>query len=337
MLGPCSMRIKFVKLGWVIFVISSFYTPTACDADTDERGFPAPRVNEDDGRRLLWKPAPGERQCYYPDFSPDGSKLACRYSFGFAPEGRLIILDVNTLEISHIVPEDYEVSRPDWSPTGEWIAFQGKATGSAARAIWICRPDGSDLHQVSGDWAYLPFWNADGSRVYYVGEPKGERSLGIMYYDLTTEKNTVVRGGDYKDWQYNDVVPSRAANSWLAASMFISLERERTIKLMLGPYAGDVFKIILGEEDKNNGYVVDWSPDDSHILFTYEIPFVTPMCLWSYELKSGIIRQITVKPPEVAVQTITDGSWGPAGEIAFATHNDDLYRCGWIYLIDAPK
>jgi Tol biopolymer transport system component len=222
--------------------------------------------------------------------------------------------------------------RPDWSPKGDWIAFQ--ASPSAVRAIWLCRPDGSDLRQVSTD-AFLPFWNGDGTRVYYVGENSPFGGLAIKYYDLgTNETVTVHEAAEQPGWQYNSAVPSRD-NVWLAASRFIEGPSD---PVLLGTLAGGPLELLWPRGEIGNGVVVDWSRDNNYLLVAYETSHGPSMGLWTYELSNGEIRQLTLEPPGANMaQTINDGSWGPNGEVAFSLHYDSKHRWGWVYLIPAPR
>ena len=315
--------------------------PAACnDGVMAEPFVPTPIAFGDDGRRLLWQPAPGEKQCYHPDFSPDGTKLACRYSQGMEEPAELIILDIATLEITHIVPEEYCVMRPDWSPRGDWLAFQGSVAGFVA--IWLCRPDGSELHRVSDGFGYLPAWNADGSRVYYVGEPGGATGLSLKYYDLATGENVVVIPGAFRGTEYRSPIPS-PDDQCLTYGTFNTgvMSGDADVVMALSRIDGSSRRTVwpVSAVETDGGWPVDWSPDGKYVLLAYESNNAM-MGLWTYEVKTGVIRQLTLNPSDGDGQILMDGSWGPNGEIAFSPDSDyghTPWRGGWIYLIDAPR
>lgn len=96
------------------------------------------------------------------DQSPDGKRLV------FDLLGDLYTMDVaggTATPITHGLPFD---SQPTYSPDGQWIAFISDQSG--ADNVWLIRPDGSEMRQVSfrDDDAILvsPAWSPDGKSLY---------------------------------------------------------------------------------------------------------------------------------------------------------------------------
>ncbi len=85
-----------------------------------------------------------------------------------------------------------EFMQPVWSPTGEWIAL----TGANYDGIWLIRPDGTGLQQLSSDLAvgYKMSWSADGR--FLAGRvtrwENRRRRHAVKVYDLETKTGTVV-------------------------------------------------------------------------------------------------------------------------------------------------
>ncbi|MDZ7269305.1 MAG: hypothetical protein ONB48_17975 [candidate division KSB1 bacterium] len=85
-----------------------------------------------------------------------------------------------------------EFMQPVWSPTGEWIAL----TGPNYDGIWLIRPDGSGLEQLTGEVGvgYKMSWSSDGrflaGRVTRRHNQRRQHALQV--YDVATKTGTVI-------------------------------------------------------------------------------------------------------------------------------------------------
>src|SRR5437763_189363 len=82
----------------------------------------------------------------------EGTSMAATVS----PDGKTILLGLHTglwslafaggtAKLMTNIVQD--AVRPDWSPKGDWIAFQSYASGGFH--IWIMKPDGSGMRQLT--------------------------------------------------------------------------------------------------------------------------------------------------------------------------------------------
>lgn len=85
-----------------------------------------------------------------------------------------------------------EFMQPVWSPTGEWIAL----TGPNYDGIWLLRPDGTGLQQLTSDLAvgYKMNWSGDGR--FLAGRmtrwENRRRQHAVKVYDIETRTGTLV-------------------------------------------------------------------------------------------------------------------------------------------------
>lgn len=82
--------------------------------------------------------------------------------------------------------------QPVWSPTGEWIAL----TTSNYKGIWLIKPDGTELQQLTDDLAagYKMSWSEDGK--FLLGRAtqiqNRRRWHVVKIYDTTTKTATAI-------------------------------------------------------------------------------------------------------------------------------------------------
>jgi dipeptidyl aminopeptidase/acylaminoacyl peptidase len=301
---------------------------------TDSAGpYIPPPVQGDDGRRLLWKPKgtyenPEEYQCYEPDFSPDGRKVVASYRNGeFGRDGRVAILDLASGELKQIVIGN-SAKRPDWSPTGEWIAYQSDNPSYIGRTIWIVRPDGTENHRLKFNWAYCPKWGPEGRRLYFLLHSLDHRRLDAVYYDFTEEKLFRLHYSD--EYGHRAAVPSPDGEQ-VALNLFNSRKVPTDIILAFVKADGTGFNIVWRGLASEAGWPVEWSPGGRFIIVSYDLPLSYGQALWTYDVTTAAVGQLTMCPPKLNFQNHYGASWGPNGDIVFATDH------GWLYLIKAPE
>lgn len=74
---------------------------------------------------------------------------------------------------------------PDYSPNGEWIAFDGHTADDPNDELFVMKRDGSQLHQITSgtgnnDW---PAWSPDGSRLAFISDRSGVEEVFTMRAD----------------------------------------------------------------------------------------------------------------------------------------------------------
>ncbi|MDZ7292330.1 MAG: hypothetical protein ONB44_17260 [candidate division KSB1 bacterium] len=87
-----------------------------------------------------------------------------------------------------LTPQGREFMQPVWSPTGEWIAI----TGPRYDGIWLVKPDGSGLQQLTADPAvgYKMKWSPNGKMLLgRVAKYENRRRYNaVKVYDTTTKR-----------------------------------------------------------------------------------------------------------------------------------------------------
>ena len=111
-------------------------------------------------------------------------------------------LDLFSDEVTRLTDHPAEDSYPDWSPDGEWIAFQSRRTAYTGQPeVYLCRPDGSDLTQLGP--GMFPRFSPDGDSLVCVRSYSGASNWDagdwdLVIYDLDGGSSRLTENGGAK-------------------------------------------------------------------------------------------------------------------------------------------
>jgi TolB protein len=177
-----------------------------------------------DGSRIAWGPyaAPGDlytasatggdvrrlttdgRPKYPPLWSPIGSTLV--YPRGFdAPGWDLFLVDADGSGPTQVT-RGGENLNPSWSPDGSKIAFSRQT--SSESAIYVVRPDGTELHRVAGTLASSGEvdWSPDSTKIAYTNAVNS----GYSRYGGRGQEIFVVNADGSEDRRLTELAPRLA-------------------------------------------------------------------------------------------------------------------------------
>ena len=134
------------------------------------------------GLRLLVSGPPGG-SASWPDWSPDGTKIA--YHVVSGDTSAINVVDADGSNIARISTPSASRGdfRPHWSPDGRRIAFTRNwypPLNEGESQAFVMDADGSNVRQITQDGARYPVWSPDGSRFALLATGLG---LGIMNVD----------------------------------------------------------------------------------------------------------------------------------------------------------
>lgn len=125
-----------------------------------------------------------------PDVSPDGRFLVYSsaqtlslHRAGVQVVRQLWVLDLETGRARPLAPGASQDFHPDWSPSGQEIAFASDRGGELD--VWVVRADGSGLRQVtSGEGSKTwPAWSPDGREILFTLAKDGRQGLWLIGAD----------------------------------------------------------------------------------------------------------------------------------------------------------
>jgi Tol biopolymer transport system component len=104
---------------------------------------------------------------HYPDHarvSPDGATIV------FEEWGNLYVMDGAGHTVRRLETGLAANFAPSWSPDGHWITFVGFEPATSRYQVFVIRPDGTELRQLTDDpfGARAPAWSPDGSMIAFV-------------------------------------------------------------------------------------------------------------------------------------------------------------------------
>ena len=117
-----------------------------------------------------------------PTFSPDSQQVAFVSDRSGNPQ--IYVLDMTTRRAKRLTSLNW-CDSPSWSPTGEWIAFAGRAHREDKLDIYLVDVTGSQIRQLThGEGANEnPAWSPDGRFLVFSTSRNKRRELYVMDAD----------------------------------------------------------------------------------------------------------------------------------------------------------
>jgi Tol biopolymer transport system component len=127
----------------------------------------------------------------YPTWSPDGTQIAFHCTMGGVnPNGvgdfEICVVNRDGTDLRRLTDTPGENTQPDWSPDGEWMAFESNRLGWPSLTsqtpagydpgtfgdedVWVMRSDGSEQHNLTDnpfEDDSFPAWSPDGSWIVF--------------------------------------------------------------------------------------------------------------------------------------------------------------------------
>jgi dipeptidyl aminopeptidase/acylaminoacyl peptidase len=217
-------------------------------------------------------------------WSPDATRIAYTVSNNDGPRrpySQLWIMTVADQKSIRLAADKESSSGPEWSPDGQWIAYQGRSQGKSG--LMIARPDGSGarfLAETQSTNSPLPTtgkritWSPDSKRIAFVSAVPGPETAEA------TGDPVVIRRYLYKP----------DADEGL--SRFNDNRRLHIFAVELA--TGAVRQLTTGDHYEHS---IDWSPDGHEIAFVSnrepnEDQFFN-YDIFALNVASGAIRRLT--------------------------------------------
>jgi len=135
----------------------------------------------------------------FPDVSPDGLRVV--FNRSHTDEGGLFVVNIDGTGLTRLIDIAMDPERPRWTPDGQWIVFHtnsGEYETESAN-LWVIRPDGTGLRQVTHEslpgQAWAADWSLDGEHIVLV-----ESHLDIIGLDGSPTCTLFHGAGWNPDW-----------------------------------------------------------------------------------------------------------------------------------------
>ncbi len=110
----------------------------------------------------------GSYPAYNPDWSPDCSRIVFAAAYpGWQYKLVMMNADGSGKRLFLDPPGTADDWYPDWSPDGQFIAFNSNREETTK--VFRVNADGSGLLRLVSDYSWYPVWSPDGKRIAYVG------------------------------------------------------------------------------------------------------------------------------------------------------------------------
>jgi Tol biopolymer transport system component len=200
---------------------------------------------------------PDTRPNEFPDWSPDGSKIA--FTGGSETGSDLYVMRSDGSDVTLVTGGPGDEYQPAWSPDGSRIAFafDDLADPAFRSGVAIMDPDGSartDLVVHENENVQSPLWSPDGTRIAFTGF--GEDGLRPDAFVMAADGSGVTKLGG----------GPMMALPWTPDGRRLLVSKEGSL-VTVDP-DGTHERVFLANPPEGGRLVVDWSPDGRWIVMS---------------------------------------------------------------------
>src|SRR5438270_709888 len=120
----------------------------------------------------------------YPDWSPDGTKLAFSAQAHLGGPIDILVYDLASRSTQDLTADLSNDLRPRWSPDGTKIALGGGGSAGGLD-VYTVNADGSELTRLTSapGWQWEPVWSPDGRQIAFTSYPNETTDIYVMNAD----------------------------------------------------------------------------------------------------------------------------------------------------------
>lgn len=202
----------------------------------------------------------------YPDYSPDGKRLAYisdQSSSMLEPRKILGILSLESGEVRELSPDLASFDYPRWAPNGKVISVEASSRENRVGGIYQIDVETAavlPIVQIGKSMVIFSHrWSRDGKRIYFSTGERNRKSVSLFVHELETGQETGLSGSP-DDACDIDISPD---GKWLA---FLNRGDKRSLRII--PAAGgNPREICSFEHEANHILSPAWSADGRFIYF----------------------------------------------------------------------
>jgi dipeptidyl aminopeptidase/acylaminoacyl peptidase len=131
--------------------------------------------------------------CWSPSFSPDGTRVAFVSNMSGVPQ--IYMMPAAGGFPEQLTALDDAVDEVDWSPTGEFLAFEVAPGGGLNTQVYVIKPDGSGMRRLTDGGKennFMDRWSADGKILAISSNRRDPATTDSYFIDLASGKLQMV-------------------------------------------------------------------------------------------------------------------------------------------------
>ncbi len=268
-----------------------------------------------------------------PAWSPDGKHIAYVSRLDSLSRGTLCIYSFESGKI-RVIPYDYTVGMPRWSPDGASILV--KVSGKGIHQVDVQSGDISPLiEEEEGHPVFSPSISPDKNSLFYLQFDRENKVIHVMARDLKTGKEREISSIPF--YPHSMVLSSEGRQLALLCSENPYENKEKKHMLKIIPVDGGEMKEMHSFIQEGSWGLVDvaWSPDGQYVFFSKLSSVQSEERKLDWELWKVSVQSGRAEKLELMMHRFRFLSVHPDGrKIAWASHSLGIKSAPEVWILE---